>query len=117
MSTTQMIETLNKTQFLCEALVEQLNEKWKVDSIESGHAGYHQLEIEEGRKYIKFWEIYKTANNNHARSCWMFVEKETGFCYKPASCKAPAKGVRFGIHQLVNYPETCDPFGSFLYLR
>ena len=109
-----MIETTDKTQFYCEALVEQLNEKWKVDSIESGHANYHQLEIEEGRKYLKIWQKYA---NSTGRSCWMFVEKETGFCYKPASYKAPAKGVRFGIHQLVNYPETCDPYGSFLYLR
>ena len=109
-----MTEITTKTLFLCEALVEQLNEKWKVDSIESGHPIYHQLEIEEGRKYIKFWQKY---SHSTGRSCWMFVEKETGFCYKPASYKAPAKGVRFGIHQLVNYPETCDPYGSFLYLR
>lgn len=45
------------------------------------------------------------------------VEKETGFCYKPASYRGPAKGVRYGIHQLVNYPETCDPYGSFLYMK
>lgn len=106
----------DKTQFLCEALVEQLNEKWKVDDIESGHSSYHRLEIENGRKYIKIWVRYMSPSTP-GRSAWMFVEKETGFCYKPASTKAPAKIVRFGIHQLVNYPETCDPYGSFLYLR
>ena len=51
------------------------------------------------------------------RSCYMFVEKETGACYKPASYKAPAKGIRFYIEQLADNPDLCDPYGSFLYLR
>jgi hypothetical protein len=106
---------LSKTQFYCESLIEQLNNTWKVDGIESGHS-YHELEMEEGRKYIKIWVRLK-SEVTPGRSCWMFVEKETGFCYKPATYKAPAKGVRYGIHQLVNYPETCDPYGSFLYMK
>jgi hypothetical protein len=48
---------------------------------------------------------------------FMFIDKETGACYKPASFKAPAKGIRFWIDQLVMYPEMVDPYGSFLYVR
>ena len=53
----------------------------------------------------------------NGRSCWMFVDKNDGACYKPASYKAPAKGIRFWIDQLVDQPEICDPYGSFLYVR
>ena len=49
-------------------------------------------------------------------SCWMFVDKNTGEVYKPASYKAPAKGVRYLITQLADNPHICDPYGSFLYL-
>jgi hypothetical protein len=107
---------MSKTQFYCEALIEQLNTSWKVDAVESGHSSYHSLEMEEGKKYYKIWE-HLVSPSASGRSCWMFVEKETGFCYKPASYRGPAKGVRYGIHQLVNYPETCDPYGSFLYMK
>ena len=47
----------------------------------------------------------------------MFIDKESGACYKPASFKAPAKGIRFQIEQLVDQPEIVDPYGSFLYVR
>ena len=106
-----------KTQFLCEALCETLNSDWKVDAIESGHPGYPQLEIEEGRRYLKIWKSTSYESGASARSCWMFVDKETGACYKPASHKAPAKGIRFYINQLADAPETCDRYGNFLYLR
>ena len=94
MNTTQtMIVTQTKPQFLTEALIEVLNNEWKVNSIESGRNIYHQLEMEEGRKYIKVWD-YRVMNGEResGRSCWMFVDKNSGECYKPASYKAPAKG-------------------------
>ena len=47
----------------------------------------------------------------------MFIDKETGACYKPASYKSPAKGIRFQIEQLVENPEIVDNYGSFLYVR
>ena len=47
----------------------------------------------------------------------MFIDKESGACYKPASFKAPAKGIRFQIEQLVDQFEIVDPYGSFLYVR
>ena len=109
--------TQTKPQFLTEALIEVLNNEWKVNTIESGRSVYTQLEIEEGRKYLKVWQ-FNMANGqrNNGRSVWMFVDKNSGECYKPASVKAPAKGVRYLITQLADNPHICDPYGSFLYL-
>ena len=109
--------TKSKPHFLTEALVEVCNNEWKVNSIESGRSVYTQLEVTEGQKYLKVWSYLVGDDGRlNGRSCWMFVDKNTGECYKPASYKAPAKGVRYLITQLVNNPETCDPYGSFLYL-
>ena len=110
--------TKTKTQFLTEALIEQCNNQWKVNSIESGRSVYHQVELQEGKKYFKIL-MFNVVNGNpdSGRSCWMFVDKNSGECYKPASWKAPAKGIRFWIEQLADNPEICDPYGSFLYVR
>ena len=112
-----MTVTQTKPEFLTEALIEVLNNEWKVNSIESGRSVYNQLEMEIGRKYIKVWETLNRGGvNDTARSCWMFVDKNTGECYKPASYKAPAKGVRYLITQLADNPHICDAYCSFLYL-
>ncbi len=109
--------TQTKPQFLTEALIEVLNNQWKVDAIESGHSVYTQLEYEVGRKYIKVWSyLVSDGEKMRGRSCWMFVDKNTGECYKPASYKAPAKYVRYLITQLADNPHICDAYGSFLYL-
>ena len=106
-----------KATYLTECLIEILNNQWKVDSIESNRVTYHQLEMEVGRKYIKVWEkLVRDGVKDTTRSCWMFVDKNSGECYKPASYKAPAKGVRYLITQLADNPHVCDPYGSFLYL-
>ena len=106
-----------KAEYLTECLLEVLNNEWKVNALESGHSVYTQLEYEVGRKYIKVWS-YLVGNEGRirGRSCWMFVDKNSGECYKPASYKAPAKGVRYLITQLADNPDICDPYGSFLYL-
>ena len=117
MNATQMIETQTKPQFLTEALIEVLNNEWKVNALESGHSVYTQLEYEVGRKYIKVWSYLSNSGERlYGRSCFMFVDKNSGECYKPASHKAPAKGVRYLITQLADNPHICDPYGSFLYL-
>ena len=117
MNATQMIETQTKPQFLTEALIEVLNNEWKVNALESGHSVYNQLEYEVGRKYIKVWQYLVGGEGRiRGRSCFMFVDKNSGECYKPASYKAPAKGVRYLITQLADNPHICDPYGSFLYL-
>ena len=112
-----MTVTQTKPQFLTEALIEVLNNQWKVDAIESSRSVYTQLEIEEGRKYIKVWSyLVNSGERINGNSCWMFVDKNTGEVYKPASYKAPAKGVRYLITQLADNPHICDAYGSFLYL-
>ena len=106
-----------KATYLTECLIEVLNNQWKVDAIESSRSVYTQLEYEVGRKYIKVWSYLIVGNEERSgRSCWMFVDKNSGECYKPASYKAPAKGVRYLITQLADNPHICDPYGSFLYL-
>jgi len=112
-----MTITQTKPQFLTEALIEVCNNQWKVDALESGHSVYTQLEYEVGRKYIKVWSyLVNNGEKLYGRSCFMFVDKNTGEVYKPASYKAPAKGVRYLITQLADNPHICDPYGSFLYL-
>ena len=109
--------TKSKPHFLTEALVEVCNNEWKVNSIESGRSVYTQLEVTEGQKYLKVWSYLVSGDGRlNGRSCWMFVDKNTGECYKPASYKAPAKHVRYLITQLADNPHICDPYGSFLYL-
>jgi len=104
----------DKTMFMTEALIEQLNNRWKVDSIESGHSSYYILTQEVGRKYIKVMQHTSTSSG---RSVYMFIDKKSGAVYKSASWKTPAKGIRFWIDQLANQPDICDPYGGFLYVR
>ncbi len=106
-----------KATYLTECLLEVVNNQWKIDAIESNRSVYTQLEMEIGRKYIKVWSYLSDAGDKiRGRSVWMFVDKNTGECYKPASYKAPAKGVRYLITQLADNPHICDAYGSFLYL-
>ena len=113
----------DKTMFLTEALIEQCNNNWKVNSLENNRSVYTQLEIEVGRKYIKVWSYLKNTDSVmqvderlNGRSCFMFVDKYSGAVYKPASYKAPAKHIRFWINQLADNPDIVDPYGSFLYI-
>ena len=110
--------TQTKSEFLTESLIEILNNREKVNAIESSRTTYTNFEYEVGRKYIKVWSyLISDGERLRGRSCFMFVEKETGSVYKPASYKAPAKGIRFYIEQLADNPDICDPYGSFLYIR
>jgi len=112
-----MMITETKPQFLTECLIESLNNQEKVNALESGRTTYNQFEYEMGRKYIKVWSyLLSQGERLRGRSCYMFVDKNSGECYKPASHKAPAKGVRYLITQLADNPHICDPYGSFLYL-
>ena len=110
--------TQDKTEFLVDCLLETLNNREKVNALESSRSVYTNFEFEVGRKYIKVWSyLVSDGEKVRGRSCYMFVDKNTGACYKPASYKAPAVGIRFRINQLADNPEICDPYGSFLYLR
>ena len=113
-----MTTITNKTEYLTECLLEVLNNRWKVDAIESSKTVYTQWEMEVGRKYVKVISyLVGDGERLRGRSCIMFVDKNDGAVYKSASWKAPAKGIRFSISGLVDNPDICDQFGSFLYKR
>lgn len=117
-----MTATISKTEFLTESLLEQLNERWWIDMIDSGHPYAYKAFLTVGRKYYKVMTCDVTSKDGEYNSraggrVFMFIDKETGACYKPASLSAPAKGIRFYIDQLADQPEIVDPYGSFLYRR
>jgi len=110
--------TQSKTEFQTECLLEVVNSEWKVAAIDSCNSTYNKLEYSVGKKYIKVNQFRVHADGSFSNNgVFMFIDKESGACYKPASFKAPAKGIRFWIEQLVMYPEMVDPYGSFLYVR
>ena len=113
-----MIITQTKAEFLTEALIEQVNDLWKVNSIENNSDFRTVLHYQVAKKYIKVYriDVYKGVIRE-GRSVFMFIDKETGACYKPSSYKTPAKGIRFFIESLVDSPEVVDQYGSFLYRR
>ena len=110
--------TQSKTEFQTECLLEVVNNEWRVAAIDSCNSTYNKLEYSVGKKYIKVNQFRVHADGSFSNNgVFMFIDKESGACYKPASFKAPAKGIRFWIEQLVMYPEMVDPYGSFLYVR
>ena len=110
--------TQSKTEFQTECLLEVVNNEWRVAAIDSCNSTYNKLEYSVGKKYIKVNQFRVHADGSFSNDgVFMFIDKESGACYKPASFKAPAKGIRFWIDQLVMYPEMVDPYGSFLYVR
>ena len=107
-----------KTEYLTECFLEVVNNQWKVNATESGHTSHSKLEYSVGKKYIKLNQFRVHADGSFSNNgVFMFIDKESGACYKPASYKAPAKGIRFFLESLVDNPEICDPYGSFLYVR
>ena len=111
-----MTPTQTKIEFLTDAFIEQVNNLWKLNITKFG--SYSKLDYSVGKKYIK---VKNTRMHRHDlttdNGVFMFIDKETGACYKPASFRTPAKGIRFQIEQLVDQPEIVDPYGSFLYVR
>ena len=69
-----------------------------------------------GRKYHKvFMYINGQRDSIHA-----FIDKKTGDVFKPASFKAPAKGVRYNVLNIQSREEMferADWAGSYLYIR
>ena len=116
--TTAMETTLESNIFLTEALIERLNDEWKVSALENGHVHSYKLGYDVAKRFIKVWR-YDLFNGEvrDGRSIYFFIDKETGNVLKPASYRAPAKGVRFHITELADNSAVCDPFGSFLYKR
>ena len=69
-----------------------------------------------GRKYHKIFMCI----NGKRDSIHAFIDKKTGELYKPASLKAPAKGVRYDLRLIKDREwlfENADWSGSYLYAR
>jgi hypothetical protein len=66
-----------------------------------------------GRKYGKVSFKGQWQNSVHS-----FIDLTTGDLLKPATFRAPAKGVRFNLLQdLETIKQLADPYGSYLYRR
>ena len=99
---------LNVTKFcliLCDALTQTAPQT-------GSNIGFYLDSM--GRKYHK---IFMTKNGKQD-SIHAFIDKKTGEMYKPASIKAPAKGVRFNLlimqeRQFVL--DNCEWTGGYLY--
>ena len=85
-----------------------------IDDLKDGRCGYN-FTVDTGRKYHKIM-----MNANGSRSVHAFVDRKTGEVYKPASIKAPAKGVRFNlliIKEREFVLENADWAGGYLYRK
>ena len=93
---------------LCDALQQNYQTK------SFGMANYAFDLDSSGRKYHK---IFMNINGKRD-SIHCFIDKKTGEMYKPASIKAPAKGVRFNL-LIIKEREfvlaNCDWAGGYLY--
>jgi hypothetical protein len=90
--------------------------KKKIDELSEG-VGVNEFIYEKGRKYAKILHI---DNPGGSKSAHMFVDMVTGDCFKPASYKSPAKGIRYNLLDDNSREEMllrADWVGSYLYLR
>ena len=95
---------------LCDALLDNFKSR------NSNSSSDYKFYIESGRKYHKL--IMETGSGS--RSVHAFVDRKSGEVFKPASFKAPAKGVRFNlliIEQREWLLENADWAGGYLYMR
>jgi hypothetical protein len=116
-SAQQLIE--QRAQDLCAILTE----RWKKLNSKLAQDFNHikTYELYGGRKYYKIHEMDQRARNgNYLGAVHAFIDKQTGYVYKPASWKAPAKHVRYQLLEEESYKnciELADCYGSYLYLR
>lgn len=94
--------------------VDALNLRARAYSDHHGSELSQVFRVENGRKYAKVVQEYADQSCGRGLSVHAFVDKETGDIYKPASWKAPAKGVRYNLRDLPQIK--LDIFGSYLYL-
>jgi len=84
-----------------------------IEKLKNGICNYDFYIKEGGRKYHKI-----VMNTGNRRSVHAFVDKKTGEVYKPASFKAPAKGVRYDLRLIEDREyllENADWAGGYLY--
>jgi len=90
--------------------------KKRIDGICEG-VDVDEFVYEKGRKYAKILHI---TNPGGSKSVHMFVDMVTGDCFKPASYKSPAKGIRYNLLDDKSREEMllrADWSGSYLYAR
>lgn len=70
-----------------------------------------------GRKYDRIM----TEHRRHGgKSVHAFVERSTGYLYKPASLTKPADGARYDLSTMEGFTKAiiaADAYGSYLYKR
>ena len=101
---------LNVTKYalmLCDALQQNYQSQYP-------NGRNYSYALISGRKYHKVMQCV----DGQTESVHAFIDKKTGEVYKPASIKAPAKGVRFNlliIQEREFVLENCDWAGGYLY--
>ncbi len=99
------------TLMLCDALLDNFKRR------NNGGTSDYKFYIEEGgRKYHRL--MMETGGGS--RSIHAFIDKKTGDVYKPASIKAPAKGIRYNLLLIKDREwllENADWAGGYLYKR
>ena len=74
--TNAMPTSLESNIFLTEALIERLNDEWKVSALENGHAHSYKLGYDVAKRFIKVWR-YDVFNGEvrDGRSIFFFIDK------------------------------------------
>ena len=107
------------TLMLCDALEDNFKSRNRGE-VAGRPAPEYKFQIETGRKYYKIMMVVPNEGRIPSRSVHAFVDQKTGDVYKPASVKAPAKGVRYNL-LLINdrewLLENADWAGGYLYRR
>jgi hypothetical protein len=101
---------------LCDSLQQDFQKRNYAYRAGLPYSNYSYELDSSGRKYHKiFMCINGSRDSIHA-----FIDKKTGEVYKPASLKAPAKGVRFDLRIIEQREwlfENADWAGSYLYAK
>lgn len=106
-------ESIRRQEFFLASSVDREYHEQKIADLKR-NIGTYQFTVDTGRKYHK---VMMTTDGGN-RSVHAFVNKTTGEVYKPASIKAPAKGVRFNmliIKEREFMLENADWAGGYLY--
>lgn len=101
---------------LCDALQQDFQKRNYAYRAGLPYSNYSYELDSSGRKYHK---IFMCISGKHD-SIHAFIDKKTGEVYKPASVKAPAKGVRYNLLSISSREEMfekCDWAGSYLYAK
>ena len=105
--------------FVDDADTHEYHQK-QIANLKEGICNY-EFVIESGRKYHKIIMVIDNGTDRSpSRSVHAFVDKKTGEVYKSATCKSPAKGVRYDmriIEQREWLLENADWSGGYLYAR